>query len=103
MNKIISYIGFAIKSNNYVAGQTALKHSTKSFHLIIVCNTASENLKNLAKNLAEKNKCDMIISQVELESLTNIKDIKIARKKLLFVTSFLFIGKKSPKNYFIYT
>lgn len=77
MNKIISYIGFAIKSNNYVAGQTALKHSTKSFHLIIVCNTASENLKNLAKNLAEKNKCDMIISQVELESLTNIKDIKI--------------------------
>lgn len=77
MNKIISYIGFAIKSNKYVAGQTALKHSTKNFHLILVCNTASENLKNLAKNLAEKNKCDIIISQEKLESLSNIKDVKI--------------------------
>ena len=77
MNKIISYIGFARKSNNCITGQTPLKHCSKQLYLIIVCKTASDNLKNLAKNLAVKNKCEYIISNVELSTLTNLKDIKI--------------------------
>lgn len=77
MNKIVSYLGFARKSNNCIMGQTALKKSTKQIYLIIVCNSASENLKNLAKNLADKHKCEFIISKIELSNLVNYDDIKI--------------------------
>lgn len=77
MKKIISYLGFAIKSNNLISGQTALKHTKKALNLIIVCNSASDNLKNLAKNLAEKNNCEYIISNILLDELTKLKDIKI--------------------------
>lgn len=77
MNKIISYLGFAQKSNNCIIGQTALKKSLKPLHLIMVCATASENLKDLARNLANKHKCELIISPIELEKLLNKKDIKI--------------------------
>ena len=77
MNKIISYLGFAQKSNNIITGQTALKRTTKKLKLILVCNSASQNLKDLAKNLASKHDCEMIISQVELNKLIKFEDIKI--------------------------
>ena len=77
MNKIISYLGFAQKSNNCITGQTALKKCTKQLYLIIVCNTASDNLKDLAKNIATKHNCNFIITNVELTKLLNKKDIKI--------------------------
>ena len=77
MNKIISYLGFAQKSNNLITGQTALKKTTKFLKLILVCNSASQNLKDLAVNLGTKHKCEVIISQVKLEDLINFKDIKI--------------------------
>lgn len=77
MNKIISYLGFAQKSNNCIMGQTALKKSTKQLKLILVCNSASENLKDLAKNLANKHGCEMIISRVELKNLIKFEDVKI--------------------------
>ena len=77
MNKIISYLGFARKSNNCIMGQTALKKSTKQMFLIVVDNNASENLKNLAKNLADKHHCEFIISKIELSNLINYEDIKI--------------------------
>ena len=77
MNKIISYLGFAKKSNNCVTGQTALKKCQKKLYLVLVCDTASENLKNLAKNLGNKHNCQTIISKVELSTLINQIDIKI--------------------------
>ena len=77
MNKIISYLGFAIKSKNLIAGQTPLKLTKKSLHLILTCKTASENLVNLASNLAKKHSCEMIKTNVLLSEITNLKDIKI--------------------------
>ena len=77
MNKIISYLGFAQKSNNMIIGQTALKKTMKTLHLVLVCNTASDNLKNLAKNLANKHNCECLISKVELSNLINFDDVKI--------------------------
>ena len=77
MNKIISYIGFAKKSNKLIAGQTPLKRTKSKLNLILVCSTGSENLINLAKNLAVKHNCEYIVTKQELETLTNIKDIKI--------------------------
>lgn len=77
MNKIISYLGFAQKSKNLITGQTALKKTMKRLHLIIVCNSASQNLKDLAKNLADKHDCELIISNVALSDLIKFDDIKI--------------------------
>lgn len=77
MNKIISYIGFAKKSNNIIVGQTPIKRATKTLYLILVCNSASENLKNLAKNMAIKHNCEFIITNIKLSELTKLDDIKI--------------------------
>ena len=77
MNKIISYLGFAKRSNNLITGQTALKKSKEKFSLILVCSTASENLVNLAKNLSIKHNCQYIITKINLSELIKEKDIKI--------------------------
>ena len=77
MNKIISYLGFAVRSNNLIAGQTPLKRTKKQLYVVLVCNTGSENLKNLAKNLAVKHNCHFIVTKESLENLTKIKDVKI--------------------------
>ena len=77
MNKIVSYIGFAIKSKKLLTGQTHLKHTKENLQLILVSSDATENLKNLAKNLAVKHSCTYIITNVPLEQLTNIPNIKI--------------------------
>ncbi len=77
MNKIVSYVGFARKANKLLTGQTHLKHTKEKLYLILVCCSATDNLKNLAKNLAEKNGCECIITNIPLEKLTNIEKIKI--------------------------
>ena len=77
MKKIVSYLGFAQKSNSCIMGQTALKKTVKKLYLVLVCNTASENLKDLAKNLAVKHNCEYIISKVDLTELINFENIKI--------------------------
>lgn len=77
MNKIISYIGFAKKSNNLIVGQTPIKRCKKQLYLVLVCGSASENLINLAKNVANKHCCAYIITKQKLSELTNLKDIKI--------------------------
>lgn len=77
MNKIISYLGFAKKSNNCIMGQTALKNNSKQLFLIIVDTTASENLKDLAVNIAKKHKCELIISKVSISELIRYSEVKI--------------------------
>ena len=77
MNKVISYLGFAKRSNNLITGQTALKKSKEKLSLILVCSTASENLVNLAKNLSIKHNCQYIVTKINLSELINEKDIKI--------------------------
>ncbi len=77
MNKVISYIGFARKSHAIITGQTSIKRAREQLYVILVCFTASENLKNLAKNVAVKHNCPYIITNVLLSELTNIEDIKI--------------------------
>lgn len=76
MKKIISYLGFARKSNNIIIGQSLLKSTTKPLHLIMVCNSASDNLKDLAQTIATKHKCELIITN-NLDELTNLNGVKI--------------------------
>ncbi len=77
MFKIISYLGFAQKSNNCIMGQTALKKCKKQLHLILVDSSASENLINLAKNVAKKHACECVVTKMELKNLIKFQDIKI--------------------------
>lgn len=77
MNKIISYIGFAIKSNSYIAGQTAIKESKKTIYLILLSNDSTSNLIDLAKNTATKHKCEVIHCKNNLQELTHLPNVKI--------------------------
>ena len=76
MQKISSYIGFAIKARKVVFGQSMVKHTSKQLHLVLVSDSASENLKDLAKLSASKHGCEMLEIN-DLENLTHKKDIKI--------------------------
>ena len=76
MKKIISYIGFARKSNNIIIGQSLLKSSTKQVYLIMLCSTASNNLKDLAHNVANRYDCSIITTD-NLDELTNLNGVKI--------------------------
>ncbi len=77
MNKIISYIGFAIKSNKVVLGQGQLKHYKGQINLILVSGDSSDNLIDLAKNISNKHNCNYIVTKQPLENLTNIQNLKI--------------------------
>lgn len=77
MNKISSYLGFANKAKKLLIGQTHLKHIKQPIFLIMCCCTASQNLKDLAANLAVKHGCPHVITNTELQQLSGIRDVKI--------------------------
>ena len=78
MNKLIkTYLGFCIKSRSIVIGQDRLKVSKDKIYLIIYCNTASQNLKDLVERLAIKFKCDALVLDEILEEYTSIKGCKV--------------------------
>lgn len=77
MNKLImTYLGFSIKSRAIVIGQDRLKSHKGQIHLLVCCNTASTNLKDLVMRLSEKFKCQAIFLD-NLEDYTFIKGCKV--------------------------
>lgn len=76
MQKIISYIGFANKSRQLLIGQSIIKNYQQDIYLILLDETASENLVSLAVNSANKHNCELIKVK-NLPALTNISDVKI--------------------------
>lgn len=76
MQKIISYIGFANKSRQLLVGQSLIKSYKNDIYLILLDESASENLESLAKNSAGKHNCELIKVK-DLAKLTNILDVKI--------------------------
>jgi len=77
MNKISSYVGFAIKSRKVLVGQSIIKQNRdKQIYCILLCKSATENLLNLAQNVAKKQNCELIIVE-SLEEVTHKDGIKI--------------------------
>ena len=77
MNKLIrTYIGFSLKSRAVVIGQDRLKVPKQKIHLIVYCNTASQNLKDLIIRLAGKFDCKYILLN-NLQDYTNIEGCKV--------------------------
>lgn len=77
MNKIRSYIGFAIKSRSILLGQSKIKYCKGEISLIMLSKDATDNLYNLANNVAERKNCPVIKLNVTLDELTNVDNIKI--------------------------
>ena len=76
MQKIISYIGFANKSRQLLIGQSTIKSHKDDIYLILLDESASENLVSLATKSANKHNCELIKVK-NLSHLTNIMDVKI--------------------------
>jgi ribosomal protein L7Ae-like RNA K-turn-binding protein len=74
--KINSYVGFAIKSNKVLIGQSLIKHSKQQIFCILLDSSSSQNLIDLANNVANKHNCEALIVQ-NLEELTHINNVKI--------------------------
>ena len=43
INKLLTYVGFAVKSGNIIFGVDQIKDSKKNIKLILACNTLSDN------------------------------------------------------------
>lgn len=76
MSKFKTYLGLSNKSRQIVIGQDRIKAYKKSINLLVVCPTASQNLKDLAFRMSEKFCCDLIMTKNTLESETNILNCK---------------------------
>lgn len=78
MNKLIkTYLGFSIKSKSIVIGQDRLKDCKEKVYLLIYCDSASANLKDLVSRLANKFNCKALKLDDKLEYYTNIQGCKV--------------------------
>lgn len=78
INKISSYIGFALKSNHIVIGAENLSKVTKKLYLIIKDNSAGNNLNKIAERIAKLTDCQIYsFSSEEMFKFTNLKDVKV--------------------------
>lgn len=78
MNKLIrTYLGFSIKSRAVVIGQDKLKSNKGKIYLIIYCKSASQNLKDLAKRMADKYNCKAICLDASLQDYTSLDGCKV--------------------------
>lgn len=84
-SKVFSYIGFAIKSGKYKLGENSVS-TIKKAHLIIICNSASTNAVDKAKQYAKKFRCEIIATVnkplQEYVCKPNIKIMAITDKSL---------------------
>jgi len=75
VDKIKSYIGFAIKSKSIIFGLDTIKE--KKVNLIVYANSMSESSKKSIKIISEKQKCPCYeIQDDEMLNLTNQEKIK---------------------------
>ena len=79
INKLIGYINIAKKASYVIIGRENIETlRTKKFYLIITDSSASDNLKNFAKKIAEEKNCNNIqLNKIKLEQLVNIDHCKI--------------------------
>lgn len=78
MDKIESYIGFAIKSGKILYGLDNIQNYRKKIHLLLLCPSAGDNLKKETEYLSEKRNLTLITTDVPLEQLTHKMNCKLA-------------------------
>ena len=77
-SKAESYIGFAIKAGKAVLGYNAIVVTKAKKHLLICCNTASDNAIDKIIKLAHKERCPLaMLYKGSLEQITGKKNCKV--------------------------
>ena len=101
-NKVLSYIGFALKAGKICKGVNAVETLKNDVFLLIICHTASENTYKDAEKLALKFHCPLIVSEkVTVEEITlkeNCKLIALTDKNLAEA-----VIKNSNEDFTIYS
>ena len=78
MDKISTYIGFAIKSGNFLRGTDAVKMYKKRIFLIILCKNAAFNTQKDITDFASYRKIPLIITtDFTLEEITGKENCKV--------------------------
>lgn len=76
-NKIISYIGFSIKSNQVVFGIDNIEVYKKKIHLIVVSNTISDKSRVKILEIASRRDIEVLELDCSLEDITKRKNCKV--------------------------
>ena len=82
--RLVSYVGFALKSNSVVFGLDNLKKSYKKVFGVLIDTFASENTKNQVKYFCETRKIDLkeIKNLDEIFGTINCKVVGLTNKEL---------------------
>ena len=75
-SKVLSYLGFALKSGNLRSGVNAIA-TLKRADLLIICKTASQNTVKDANKLASKLGCPIVRSEITTESIVSKENCKL--------------------------
>ncbi len=76
-DKVESLIGFAVKAGKVVYGADTLESYKKRYHIIFLCNTATENTKKKVIAVAEKKHVPVVLSENVLENTVGRKNCKV--------------------------
>ena len=76
--KIISYLGFAMRARKLRLGVNAIAAEKKRIYLLVLCATASENTKKDALSMASKLHAKLVVSNFyRVEDLVNKENCKL--------------------------
>lgn len=85
MNKIITYVGFAIKSNSIIKGVDDILKTRKKIGLVIYSSELNQNSESKLKNFINKNKIEfkkLIKQQFDEFNLVGVKAFAITDQNL---------------------
>lgn len=75
-SKVLTYVGFAIRSGNLRTGVNAIS-TLRRADLLVVCKTASSNTVKDAESLAKKFNCPLVLSGTSVEEITGKENCKL--------------------------
>ncbi len=78
-------LGFAVKAGKVIYGSDSLEDSRKTYYVICMCGSASDNAKKRISRLSEKKHIPVIVSEKELQYAVgrlNCKVIGVTDKQM---------------------
>jgi len=81
-NKVISYIGFAVKSGAAVIGGDNIEKSKKPLIVVLVCDSASDRLKKNMRRFGGKTEVIAVENLEQISKIGGCKALAITDKSL---------------------
>ena len=77
-DKIISYIGFAVKARKVKMGVNAVDTVKKGVHLLVLCASAAQNTQKEATSFAKRFNCKIVLCKTYLlENIVHKENCKL--------------------------